>query len=68
MEKIREHVYLFGDTCNVYVVQNGRSAVLIDFGSGDVLDHLSEIGVEQVGRFVVSTLPRSTPACVQGET
>jgi glyoxylase-like metal-dependent hydrolase (beta-lactamase superfamily II) len=48
MEKISDHIFLFRDTCNVYVVRGESSAVLIDFGSGDVLDHLNEIGVEQI--------------------
>lgn len=48
MEKITDHIFLFRDTCNVYVVRSGQNAVLIDFGSGDVLDHLGEIGVEHV--------------------
>ena len=48
MEKITENLYLFEDTCNVYVVKDGTRALLVDFGSGKVLDHLSEIGVTQV--------------------
>ncbi len=45
---ISKDLYLFRDTCNVYVIRNGSEAVLIDFGSGHVLDHLNEIGIEQV--------------------
>ena len=45
---ITDHLLLFHDTCNVYVLCSGREAVLVDFGSGDVLDHLPEIGVERV--------------------
>ncbi len=48
LQKISEHVYRFRDTCNVYVLCDGREAVLIDFGSGDVLDHLPAVGVERV--------------------
>lgn len=48
LEEIAAGLYLYRDTCNVYVlVQNGQ-AVLIDFGSGDVLDALAEAGVGQV--------------------
>jgi glyoxylase-like metal-dependent hydrolase (beta-lactamase superfamily II) len=43
-----EGVSVFRDTCNVYLLVNGRDAVLIDFGSGDVLDHLGEFGVDRV--------------------
>ena len=46
--QISDELYLFRDTCNVYVLRSGREAMLVDFGSGDVLDHLTEIGVERV--------------------
>src|SRR5262245_54688414 len=41
-------LYLWTDTCNVYVIRDGESALLIDLGDGSVLDHLSELGVKQV--------------------
>ncbi len=48
MRQISDHLYCFEDTCLVYVVLTGNHAVLIDFGAGDVLDHLGEIGVVRV--------------------
>lgn len=54
MEKLRDHLYRFLDTCNVYLIRIGRSAVLIDFGSGDVLDHLAEIGVDTVAAVLMT--------------
>ena len=33
IERISEHLYRFTDTCNVYVVKDGQSALLIDAGS-----------------------------------
>jgi glyoxylase-like metal-dependent hydrolase (beta-lactamase superfamily II) len=48
MQQLSPHLYLFEDTCNVYVITAGDSAVLIDFGAGAVLDHLGEIGVSRV--------------------
>ena len=48
LEKISDHLYLFRDTCNVYVVTDGSRALLVDFGSGRVLDHLGDVGVSQV--------------------
>jgi len=44
----------FHDTCNVYVLRSGREAVLIDFGAGDVLDHLGELGVDRVTDVLVT--------------
>ncbi len=46
--RIVDQLHLFRDTCNVYVLCSGREAILVDFGSGDVLDHMAEIGVERV--------------------
>ena len=46
--RIADQLYLFRDTCNVYVLCSRGEAVLVDFGSGDVLDHLAEIGVYRV--------------------
>ena len=45
--RIADQLYLFRDTCNVYILCSGKEAVLVDFGSGDVLDLLAEIGVER---------------------
>jgi glyoxylase-like metal-dependent hydrolase (beta-lactamase superfamily II) len=46
--KITENLFVFEDTCNVYVVRDGASCVLIDFGSGKILDHLRDLGVSKV--------------------
>jgi glyoxylase-like metal-dependent hydrolase (beta-lactamase superfamily II) len=43
-----EQVSRFRDTCNVYVLRAGREAVLVDFGSGAVLDDLAERGIDRV--------------------
>ena len=32
--KLTDNLFVFEDTCNVYIVRNGASCVLIDFGSG----------------------------------
>ena len=47
-------VLRFRDTCNVYVLANGREAVLVDFGSGAVLDHLAGLGVDRVTDVLVT--------------
>ncbi len=43
-----DNLYRFEDTCNVYVLKSNDRALLIDLGSGDVLEHLTQIGVSQV--------------------
>jgi glyoxylase-like metal-dependent hydrolase (beta-lactamase superfamily II) len=45
---IADSLYLFRDTCNVYILCSGREAILVDFGSGAILEHLTEIGVDRV--------------------
>lgn len=42
------------DTCTVYVLRSGREAVLVDFGSGAVLDRLGELGVDRVTDVLVT--------------
>src|SRR5215831_7734650 len=41
-------LYVWTDTCNVYVLKDGDAALLVDLGDGSVLDHLGELGVKQV--------------------
>ena len=36
---------VFNDTCQVYILRSGESAVLVDFGSGAVLDFLKKEGL-----------------------
>jgi glyoxylase-like metal-dependent hydrolase (beta-lactamase superfamily II) len=54
LRQLSEHLYRFDDTCNVYVVRSGNEAILVDFGTGDVLDALPEIGVERVTDVLVT--------------
>ncbi|MHB8955246.1 MAG: MBL fold metallo-hydrolase [Pirellulaceae bacterium] len=42
------NVFMWTDTCNVYVLREGNVALLIDLGDGSVLEHLAEIGVKEV--------------------
>lgn len=46
--QVARDVYLFPDICNVYVIKSGELGLLIDLGSGDVLDHIKEIGITKI--------------------
>ena len=46
--KSQPDLFVWTDTCNVYVLREGDTALLIDLGDGSVYDHLAEIGVKQV--------------------
>jgi len=48
LKKLSEHLYLLEDTCNVYLVRAGNHGLIIDFGSGKILDYLSGLGITQV--------------------
>ncbi len=48
LQSLSTDLFLFEDTCNVYVLRSGSEAVLIDFGSGNVLSELPAIGVQRV--------------------
>ena len=47
-QRLSEHLYRFEDICNVYALIHEGQALLVDLGSGTVLDHLGEIGVGRV--------------------
>ena len=42
------HLYQWTDTCNVYVMRAGESALLINLGDGSVLPRLRDIGITKV--------------------
>ncbi|MFW9950079.1 MAG: MBL fold metallo-hydrolase, partial [Candidatus Thorarchaeota archaeon] len=48
LSKINEYLFLFKDSINVYIIKDRDRAIIIDFGSGKVLDYLPEIGVKKV--------------------
>ncbi len=41
-------MFVLEDTCNVYLIKSGTSALLIDFGSGAILNHLASLDVISV--------------------
>lgn len=51
---LSENVFLFEDTCNVYLLRSGREAIAIDFGAGDVLEELPGLGVDRLTDILVT--------------
>ncbi|HUR47472.1 MAG TPA: MBL fold metallo-hydrolase, partial [Candidatus Saccharimonadales bacterium] len=47
-DKQAPQLFVWTDTCNVYVIKEGPSALLINLGDGTVLEHLTQIGVNQI--------------------
>lgn len=48
LERLSDNLFLFRDTCNVFLLKDGQRGLLIDFGSGVVLEHLGEASVTKV--------------------
>jgi glyoxylase-like metal-dependent hydrolase (beta-lactamase superfamily II) len=48
LTKISDHLYQLADTCNVYLISDGDHGLLIDTGSGAIVDHLQQVGVHKV--------------------
>jgi len=47
-------LFLWSDTCNVWLLRDGDAALLVNLGDGSVLDHLQEIGVKRVEWIVLT--------------
>lgn len=54
LQRLSPSLWWYRDTCNVYLLTRGDRGLLVDFGSGGVLDHLHEAGVREV-EWVVHT-------------
>ncbi|MGI5397450.1 MBL fold metallo-hydrolase [Streptomyces sp. CA-251251] len=52
--QVGQDVFRWQDTCQVYLLRREDQGVLIDFGSGAVLEHLSGIGVRRVTDVLVT--------------
>jgi glyoxylase-like metal-dependent hydrolase (beta-lactamase superfamily II) len=48
MRQISTNLFVYKDTCHVYVIKTGENAILIDFGNGDVLGKLDSVGIKKV--------------------
>ncbi|MGB9601784.1 MAG: MBL fold metallo-hydrolase, partial [Limisphaerales bacterium] len=46
--KLLPNLYVWTDTCNVYILKSGANALLIDFGDGGVLDRLEKLNIKSV--------------------
>ncbi len=47
-EEILPNLFVFRDTCNVYVLKDGSRAILVDLGSGEVCKHLDRLNIERI--------------------
>ncbi len=52
--EIIKDVYLYKDTCNVYLLRDGDQGILVDFGSGDILEDLDEVGVNNITNILIT--------------
>lgn len=53
-EQLSESLFRLTDCCNVYVIRNEDRALLVDFGSGRILDFLGDIGISSIDMVLVT--------------
>jgi glyoxylase-like metal-dependent hydrolase (beta-lactamase superfamily II) len=46
--QLSPNLFLLEDTCNVYLIKDGSAGLLIDFGSGRILDFIADLGVSKI--------------------
>jgi glyoxylase-like metal-dependent hydrolase (beta-lactamase superfamily II) len=71
LKQLSDHLFCYADTCNVYIIRCGHAAVVIDFGSGAVLDVLPSLGIHRVSAILMTHHHRDQGqglplACEQG--
>ncbi len=47
-EKLSDNLFLLEDTCNVYLIRREDRGLLIDFGSGKILDFLRDLNISGI--------------------
>ncbi len=52
--QLSDNLYRFEDCCNVYAVTSGTKALLIDFGSGAILNRLKKAGITTIDHVLVT--------------
>jgi len=52
--KISDNLYLYKDCCNVYLIKDKNDGILIDFGSGEIMNNLSKAGVERISSVFIT--------------
>lgn len=48
MMQLSDTLFSFHDTCTAYLLKEGDKALLIDFGAGEVMRHLDQLGVKRL--------------------
>ena len=48
LTRISPNLFALNDSCNVYLLKNGDRGLLIDFGSGRILQFLGEMGISKI--------------------
>ena len=56
--RLGRDLFLFRDSCNVYILRYGNRAIAVDFGTGSWRGRLGEIGVDALDHVVLTHLHR----------
>jgi glyoxylase-like metal-dependent hydrolase (beta-lactamase superfamily II) len=54
VKKVLDNLFVCPDTCNVYVLRQGNEGVLVDFGSGLVVNRLTESTISHINSVLVT--------------
>jgi len=54
LKQITTGVYMYEDSCNVYLLKSGNKGLLIDIGTGSVLNHLKQAGVAMIEKVFIT--------------
>ena len=65
--RLDRDLFIYRDSCNVYLLRYGERAIAIDFGTGRWLSHLDQIGVAQLEHVVLTHAQLGT-LCEPGPT
>lgn len=54
LQALSPNLWVYADACRVYAVRSGDTAVLVDFGSGDIVPLLAEAGIHRVSDVLIT--------------
>ena len=66
--RLADDLFLWTDSCNVYLLRNGAHAVVIDAGTGAWAHHIDELGVRQIDGIVLTHTDRDQCCAMRRDT
>ena len=57
--RLDRDLFLYRDSCNVYLLRYGDRGLVIDFGTGAWIDQLGEVGIDALDAVVLTHAHRA---------